>query len=124
MKALITAGGTGIRLRPITHTNNKHLILIANKPMIHYAIEAVVEAGINELVILINPDTGDEIKQALGNGEKWGVSISYIIQEAPIGLAHVVKVSEDFIKDEPFVFYLGDNVIVGGIKKFLEESRQ
>jgi glucose-1-phosphate thymidylyltransferase len=123
MKALITAGGKGIRLRPITHTNNKHLIPIANKPMIHYAIEAVLEAGIKELGILINPDTGDEIKQALGNGEKWGVSISYIIQEAPIGLAHVVKVSEDFIKDEPFVFYLGDNVIVGGIKKFLEEFK-
>jgi glucose-1-phosphate thymidylyltransferase len=123
MKALITAGGKGIRLRPITHTNNKHLIPIANKPMIHFAIEAVMEAGINELGILINPDTGDEIKQALGNGEKWGISISYIIQEAPIGLAHVVKVSEDFIKDEPFVFYLGDNVIVGGIKKFLEEFK-
>jgi len=70
MKALITAGGKGIRFRPITHTNNKHLILIANKPMIHFAIEAVVEAGINELGILIKPDTGDEIKQALGNGEK------------------------------------------------------
>jgi len=123
MKALITAGGKGIRLRPITHTNNKHLIPIANKPMIYYAIEAVVEAGIKDLGILINPDTGDEIKQALGNGEKWGVSISYITQEAPIGLAHVIKVSEDFIKDEPFVFYLGDNVIVGGINKFLEESK-
>jgi len=79
MKALITAGGKGIRLRPITHTNNKHLIPIANKPMIHFAIEAVVEAGINKLGILINPDTGDEIKQALGNGEKWSVAISYII---------------------------------------------
>lgn len=121
MKALITAGGKGIRLRPITHTNNKHLIPIANKPMIHYAIEAAVEVGIKDIGIVINPDTGDEIKQALGNGEKWGVYISYIIQEAPIGLAHVVKVSEDFIKNEPFVFYLGDNVIVGGIKKFLEE---
>lgn len=120
MKALITAGGKGIRLRPITHTSNKHLISIANKPMIHYAIEAVVDAGIKELGILINPDTGDEIKQALGNGEKWGVSISYIMQEAPIGLAHVVKVAEDFIQKDPFVFYLGDNVIVGGIKKFLD----
>lgn len=123
MKALITAGGKGIRLRPITHTNNKHLIPIANKPMIHYVIESVVEAGIRDIGIVINPDTGDEIKEALGNGEKWGVSISYIIQEEPLGLAHVVKVSEDFIKDEPFVFYLGDNVIVGGIKKFLEEFK-
>jgi glucose-1-phosphate thymidylyltransferase len=124
MKALITAGGKGTRLRPITHTNNKHLIPIANKPMIHYAIEAVAEAGIKDIGIVINPDTGDEIKEALGNGEKWGVSISYIIQEAPIGLAHVVKVSKDFIKNEPFVFYLGDNVIVGGIKRFLNEFRK
>lgn len=121
MKALITAGGKGTRLRPITHTTNKHLIPIANKPMIHYAIEAVEEAGIKEIGIVINPDTGNEIKEAIGNGEKWGVSISYIIQEAPIGLAHVVKVSEDFIKNDSFVFYLGDNVIVGGIKRFLEK---
>ena len=121
MKALITAGGKGTRLRPITHTNNKHLIPIANKPMIHYAIEAVVEAGIKEIGIVINPDTGNEIKEALGNGEKWGISLTYIIQEDPIGLAHVVKVSESFIKDDSFVFYLGDNVIVGGIKRFLEE---
>lgn len=123
MKALITVGGKGTRLRPITHTNNKHLIPIANKPMIHYAIEAVVEAGIKEIGIVINSDTGNEIKEALGNGEKWGISITYIIQENPIGLAHVVKVSESFIKDDSFVFYLGDNVIVGGIKRFLEEFR-
>jgi len=123
MKALITAGGRGTRLRPITHTNNKHLIPIANKPMIHYAIEAVIETGIKNIGIVINPDTGREIKEALGNGERWGASFTYIIQEAPIGLAHVVKVSQDFIKDEPFVFYLGDNVIVGGIKRFLEEFK-
>ncbi|MCK4263339.1 MAG: NTP transferase domain-containing protein, partial [Candidatus Aminicenantes bacterium] len=93
MKALITAGGKGTRLRPITHTNNKHLIPIANKPMIYYAIEAVNEAGIKDIGIIINPDTGNEIKEALGKGEKWGVNISYIVQESPIGLAHVVKVS-------------------------------
>lgn len=121
MKALITAGGKGTRLRPITHTSNKHLIPIANKPMIHYALEAVVEAGIKDIGIVINPDTGEEIKEALGSGEKWDVSISYIIQESPIGLAHVVKVSEDFIKGESFIFYLGDNVVVGGIKRFLKE---
>lgn len=123
MKALITAGGKGTRLRPITHTNNKHLIPIANKPMIHYAIEAVVEAGIEEIGIVINLDTGNEIKKALGNGEKWDISLTYIIQENPIGLADVVKVSESFIKDDSFIFYLGDNVIVGGIKRFLEEFR-
>src|SRR3989304_8990588 len=121
MKALITSGGKGTRLRPLTHTSNKHLIPIANKPMIHYAIEAVVQAGVKEIGIVINPETGDEIKGALGNGDKWGVRFTYILQEAPLGLAHVVKVSQDFIKEAPFVFYLGDNVLVGGIQRFIEE---
>lgn len=124
MKALITSGGKGTRLRPITHTSNKHLIPIANKPMIHYAIEAVAEAGIREVGIVCNPDTGEEIKSALGNGERWGLKFTYILQEAPMGLAHVVKVSRDFIGDEPFVFYLGDNVIVGGIGRFIDDFRR
>ena len=121
MKALISSGGKGTRLRPLTHTSNKHLIPIANKPMIYYVIEAVIQAGIKEIGIVINPETGDEIKGALGSGDKWGVKFTYIIQEAPLGLAHVVKVSQDFIKDAPFVFYLGDNVLVGGINRFIEE---
>lgn len=124
MKALITSGGKGTRLRPITHTSNKHLIPIANKPMIHYAIEAVAEAGIREVGIVYNPDTGEEIKGALGNGEEWGLKFNYILQEAPMGLAHVVKVSRDFIGDEPFVFYLGDNVVVGGIGRFIDDFRR
>lgn len=123
MKALITSGGKGTRLRPITHTSNKHLIPIANKPMIHYAIEAVAEAGISEVGIVYNPDTGEEIQRALGNGDRWGLKFTYILQEAPMGLAHVVKVSRDFIGDEPFVFYLGDNVVVGGIGRFIEDFR-
>jgi glucose-1-phosphate thymidylyltransferase len=121
MKALITSGGKGTRLRPITHTSNKHLIPIANKPMIHYAIEAVAEAGITEIGIVYNPDTGQEIREALGNGETWGVRLTYILQEKPEGLAHVVKVSEDFLGRDPFVFYLGDNVVVGGIKRFIAD---
>ncbi len=121
MKALITSGGKGTRLRPLTHTSNKHLIPIANKPMIHYVIEAVIQAGIKEIGIVINIETGDEIKEALGKGDKWGVKFTYILQEAPRGLAHVVKVSQDFIKKTPFVFYLGDNVLVGGIERFIEE---
>jgi glucose-1-phosphate thymidylyltransferase len=121
MKALITSGGKGTRLRPLTHTSNKHLIPIANKPMIYYAIEAAIQAGIKEIGIVINPETADEIKVALGSGDKWGVRFTYILQEAPLGLAHVVKVSQDFLKEAPFVFYLGDNVLVGGIHRFIEE---
>ncbi|MDC4203453.1 MAG: glucose-1-phosphate thymidylyltransferase [Candidatus Manganitrophus sp.] len=120
MKALITAGGRGTRLRPITHTSNKHLIPIANKPMIHYAIEAVVAAGIQEIGIVVNPETEAELREALGGGAPWGAKITYISQETPAGLAHVIKISEDFIKKEPFVFYLGDNVIVGGIGHFVK----
>src|SRR3989304_3226213 len=89
MKALITSGGKGTRLRPITHTSNKHLIPIANKPMIHFAIEAVAEAGIKDVGMVYNPDRVDEIKKALGNGGQWGINITYILQEAPLGLAHV-----------------------------------
>ncbi len=119
MKALITSGGKGTRLRPITHTQNKHLIPIANKPILHYAIEAVVEAGITEIGIVYNADS-DAVPRAIGKGDKWGVHITYIPQEAPLGLAHVVKIAQDFIQDEPFIFYLGDNMVVGGVKRFIE----
>ncbi|NIV03436.1 glucose-1-phosphate thymidylyltransferase [Candidatus Saccharibacteria bacterium] len=120
MKALITSGGKGTRLRPITHTQNKHLIPIANKPILHYAIDAVAEAGIKEIGILVNADS-DEVPKAIGNGENWGVNITYIPQEAPLGLAHVVKVSQDFIKNDSFIFYLGDNMVVGGVKRFIDK---
>ncbi len=119
MKALITSGGKGTRLRPLTHTQNKHLIPIANKPILHYAIETVAEAGIKEVGIITNADC-DEVQQAIGDGEYWGVKITYIPQEAPLGLAHVVKIAEDFIQKEPFIFYLGDNMVVGGVKRFVE----
>jgi len=122
MRALITAGGRGTRLRPLTHTSNKHLIPIANKPMIHYALGAVAAAGIREVGIVVNPDTGQEIIRALGDGRAWGLEISYITQEAPLGLAHVVRVAEGFLRGEPFVFFLGDNVVVGGIRQFVERS--
>ncbi|MBI3802804.1 MAG: glucose-1-phosphate thymidylyltransferase [Nitrospirae bacterium] len=120
MKALITAGGRGTRLRPITHTSNKHLIPIANKPMIHYALEAVTAAGIREIGIVVNPETEEELRVALGYKGPSGAKISYITQEAPSGLAHVVKISQDFIKKDSFVFYLGDNVIIGGINHFVK----
>ena len=120
MKALITAGGRGTRLRPITHTRNKHLIPIANKPILQYALDYVAEAGIREVGIIVNPDYA-EVKDAFGAGEELGLKITYIPQEAPLGLAHCVKISRDFIGDEPFVFYLGDNMVVGGIKRFADE---
>jgi dTDP-glucose pyrophosphorylase len=120
MKALITVGGRGTRLRPLTHTRHKHLMPMANKPTIHYAIEAVAVAGIREIGISINPDTGADLQAALGNGEARGVRLSYIVREAPLGLAHVLRVAESFLRGERFVFYLGDNLIVGGITRFVE----
>jgi len=123
MKALITAGGHGTRLRPITNALNKHLIPIANKPMLVYAIEKIVNAGIKDIGIVINP--GDkEILKALGAGEKWKAKITYIEQTGgALGLAHVVKIAEPFIGKEPFLFYLGDNIILGEIKKFVEQFK-
>ena len=119
MKALITSGGRGTRLQPITHTQNKHLIPIANKAILHYAIEAVVEAGIRDIAIVVNADD-DEVARAIGDGRAWDARIRYIPQEAPLGLAHVVKIAQDFIQDDPFLFYLGDNMVVGGVKRFVE----
>ncbi|APF20111.1 glucose-1-phosphate thymidylyltransferase [Calditrichota bacterium LG25] len=120
MKALITSGGRGTRLRPLTHTQNKHLIPIANKPIIHYAIEYCAEAGIKEIGIVYNADS-TAIPDALGDGAQFGVKLTFIPQEAPLGLAHVVKISQDFIGDDSFVFYLGDNMVVGGLKRFIDE---
>jgi glucose-1-phosphate thymidylyltransferase len=120
MKALITAGGRGTRLRPLTHTSNKHLIPVANKPLIHYAIEAVASAGIKDVGITINPDTGADLRAALGSGEMWDVHLTYIMQEAPLGLAHVVRVSEPFLRGDRFVFYLGDNLIEQGVQRVIE----
>lgn len=122
MKALITAGGHGTRLRPITHTQNKHLIPIANKLMLAYALEYAHEAGIDEVGIIINE--GDtSIADAFGNGDSFKLKIKYIEQSAPLGLGHVVKIAESFIKSDPFVFYLGDNILVGGINKFIEDYK-
>lgn len=120
MKALIASGGRGTRLRPITHTQNKHLIPIANKPILYYAIEAAVDAGIKEIAIVHNADSL-EVPRYVGDGSRWGVAITYIQQERPGGLAQVVQLAEGFVKKDDFVFYLGDNMVVGGIKRFVEE---
>ena len=120
MKALIASGGRGTRLRPITHTQNKHLIPIANKPILYYAIEAAAEAGIKEIGIVHNADS-QEVPKYIGNGSKWGVKITYIPQETPGGLAQVVQLAEKFIAGDKFIFYLGDNMLVGGVKRFVDE---
>lgn len=120
-KALVTAGGRGTRLRPITHTLNKHLIPIANKPMIVHALEKVRDAGIFEVGININ--TGEqELQKVLGDGSALGIKITYIEQVGgALGLSHIIKNAKDFLKDEPFLFYLGDNLILGSIKPFVDE---
>lgn len=123
MKALILSGGKGTRLRPITHTSAKQLVPVVNKPILFYGIEAIAECGIKDIGVVVG-DTRREIESALGDGSKWGVKITYIQQEAPLGLAHAVKISEDFLKDEEFVMYLGDNLIRDGIKTFVDEFRK
>lgn len=122
MKALITAGGHGTRLRPITHTQNKHLIPIANKLMLDYALEYVREANIIDVAIIINA-RDDSIRSEFGDGSSRNIKITYIPQDAPLGLAHVVKISENFIGDDPFIFYLGDNILVGGVSRFVTEFK-
>jgi glucose-1-phosphate thymidylyltransferase len=120
LKALIASGGRGTRLRPITHTQNKHLIPIANKPILYYSIEAAANAGIKEIGIVHNADSR-EVPEYIGDGSKWGVKITYIPQEVPGGLAQVVQLAEKFVAGDKFIFYLGDNMLVGGVKKYVDE---
>ncbi len=122
MKALILAGGKGTRLRPITFTRAKQLVPVANRPILFYAIDAIRDAGITEIGVIVG-DTADEVRSALGDGSQWGVSVTYIPQEAPLGLAHAVKIAEEFMAGDSFVMYLGDNLIADGIAPFVDEFR-
>lgn len=120
-KAILTGGGRATRLRPITHTLNKHLLPLANKPMIFYAIEKAVEAGVEEIFINTNPGE-DQIPKYVGDGGHWGIRIKFFEQEGgPQGIAHVVKCAQDFIGDDPFMFYLSDNIILGSLKPLIEQ---
>ncbi len=124
MRGLITAGGRGVRMRPLTFSTNKHFIPLANKPLLYYAIEEMVEAGIKEIGINYNPGQLEEIKSNLSKNNKWGVKFSFILQDRPGGLAHIVKVSQDFLGKGKFVMHLGDNIFHGGIKDLVADFKK
>ena len=120
MKGLILSGGKGTRLRPITHTSAKQLVPVANKPVLFYGIEAMAAAGITDLGIIVAPETGNEIRAAARDGSAFGVSITYVEQEEPLGLAHAVLTAEEYLDGSPFVMYLGDNLLRNGISDLVQ----
>ncbi|MER7394216.1 glucose-1-phosphate thymidylyltransferase [Streptomyces sp. NPDC000151] len=123
MKALVLSGGSGTRLRPITHTSAKQMVPVANKPVLFYGLEAIADAGIEEVGIIVG-ETAQEIREAVGDGSKMGLRVTYLPQEEPLGLAHAVLIARDFLGDDDFVMYLGDNFILGGITGLVDTFRE
>ncbi len=117
MKALVLSGGKGTRLRPLTHTIAKQLVPVANQPILGYVMNHLREAKIKDVGVIVAPETQDEVRKYLVDGSKWDLKITYIVQDKPLGLAHAVKTAKDFLKDENFVMYLGDNLLGSGIKE-------
>ncbi len=120
LKGLILTGGKGLRLRPFTYTGAKQLVPLANKPILFYAIEELVSCGITEIGLVVG-ETQGQVRSEVGDGSRFGASISYIEQESPLGIAHGIKISEDFLNDSPFVLFLGDNFIKEGIARYVEQ---